>query len=70
MSPIDQRGRLDSDPFDYKIRKNGQLEILRSGRVVITIGGTAADKLAAKLAEANEAQAQLLLAKASGHYKH
>lgn len=67
---VDKRGRLDSDPFDYNIRKGGQVEILRGGRTVIVIGGKDAEKLAAKLGRADDQEAQLLLAKASGHYKH
>ena len=70
MAPIDQRGRLESDPFDHRIRAGGQIEIHRGGRVVCVIGGARARKLAAQLEGADDGQRQLLLAKASGHYKH
>ena len=70
MAPIDKRGRLEGDPFGHRIRAGGQVEIHRGGRLVIVIGGAKAAKLAAKLAGADEQERQLLLAKASGHYKH
>jgi hypothetical protein len=70
VSPIDKRGRLESDPFDYRVRSGGQVEILRGGRVVIVVGGAKATKLAARLEGASEDERQLLLARASGHYKH
>lgn len=70
MAPVDKRGRLGSDPFDHRIRSGGQVEILRGGRVVLVVGGARASKLAAKLTSASESERQLLLAKASGHYKH
>ncbi len=67
---VDKRQKLGTDPFAFRITKSGQVHILRGGRTVSTIGGKAADKLANKLGRANAEQVQLLLAKASGHYKH
>lgn len=71
MPPIDRRGRLGSDPFDHRVRSGGQVEIWRGGKVVIVIGGARAARLATRLDAADsEEQRQLLLARASGHYKH
>ncbi|OFE17022.1 hypothetical protein BA895_17710 [Humibacillus sp. DSM 29435] len=64
---------LADDPYDWSETKSGGIRILRGGRVVCVIGGTAAGRLAARLAAADGAddpRAQLALAKASGHYKH
>ena len=66
----DARGRLESDPFDYRLTKSGGVEVSRGGRVVLTLGGKRAERLAAQLAAAEGLAEQLLLAKITGHYKH
>ena len=65
----DARGRLESDPFDYRETKSGELMISRGGRVVVTLGGKRAAALLKSLYKADESGAQLLLAKATGNYK-
>jgi hypothetical protein len=67
----DARGRLQSDPFSWRQTKSGEIVISRGGRAVMTLGGPRASRLAAALAAcADEHEEQLLLAKATGHYKH
>jgi hypothetical protein len=69
--PADARGRLDSDPFTYRVTKDGRVLISRGGRLVTTVTGAAAAKLLARLdAATDEPQAQQLLARATGHYRH
>ncbi len=67
---IDRRGKLVSDAFGYVVTKSGAVRVSRGGRVVSVIAGAAGAKLSAKLAKASDERAQLLLAKATGHYKH
>jgi len=66
----DARGRLESDPFSYRITKSGALQIERGGRTVLTLGGPRAVQLIGQLERAEGIAEQLLLAKATGHYKH
>jgi hypothetical protein len=67
----DARGRLDDDPFDARVTASGTVLISRGGRQVTIMRGKAAARLAAQLdAAADERAVQLLLAKATGHYKH
>ncbi|SEE30250.1 hypothetical protein [Jiangella alba] len=62
---------LDDDPYDYQVTKAGPVRVSRGGRVVATIGGRSADRLTAALDRAaDERERQLLLAKATGNYKH
>ncbi|WP_116947447.1 hypothetical protein [Jiangella endophytica] len=62
---------LAEDPYDYQVTKAGPIRVSRGGRVVVTVGGRAADRLAAALERAaDEHERQLLLAKATGNYKH
>jgi hypothetical protein len=71
-SETDRRGRLESDPFDARVTASGTVLISRGGRLVTTMRGKAADRLAAALDRAgdDDRAVQLLLAKATGHYKH
>ncbi|MET4780163.1 hypothetical protein [Glaciihabitans sp. UYNi722] len=66
---VDARGRLVDDPFDFSSTKGGQVMISRGGRVVVTLGGDTASRLLKALEKADERQAQLLLAKATGDYR-
>ncbi|MET0724831.1 MAG: hypothetical protein ABWY36_00675 [Leifsonia sp.] len=65
----DARGRLDDDPFDYRVTSGGRVLVARGGRTVVTVSGASAAKLVTSLAQADERSAQLLLAKATGNYK-
>lgn len=67
---VDRRGRLESDPFDHRVTKDGRVLVSRGGRQVSVVAGTAADRLVAALAGADDAGIQLLLAKATGNYRH
>ncbi len=68
---IDRRGRLESDPFDARVTASGTVLISRGGRLVTTVRGKAAERLATALDRAGDERAtQLLLAKATGHFKH
>jgi hypothetical protein len=66
----DRRGRLESDPFEAQLTSGGLVRISRGGRVVTTLGGVAGEKLMAAIGKADDRGVQLLLAKATGHYKH
>jgi hypothetical protein len=53
------------------VTSSGTVLISRGGRQVTIVRGRAAERLAAALdSAADEAVVQLLLAKATGHYKH
>ncbi|MBM7831069.1 hypothetical protein JOE59_001774 [Agromyces cerinus] len=65
----DERGRLATDPFEYRITKQGGMIVSRGGHAVMTVGGREAARLVAALQRADETQAQHLLARASGNYR-
>ncbi|WP_173922073.1 hypothetical protein [Agromyces sp. Marseille-P2726] len=65
----DERGRLLSDPFDYRVTKQGGVIVYRGGRQVMSVGGQDAARLVAALQRADDSQAQHLLARASGNYR-
>ena len=61
---------LEDDPFDWRVTKDGQVLVSRGGRVVTTVRGSAAAHLHGRLARASDDEAQQLLARATGNYKH
>ena len=67
---VDRRGKLAEQPFSYRVTKDGKVMMSWGGRVVKTVAGAAGERLAAQLAAASDDEQQLLLAKATGHFKH
>jgi hypothetical protein len=59
-----------SDHFSYSVTKDGRVRIAFHGRHVVTVAGREAERLASRLAGSDGEQAQLLLAKATGNFKH
>ncbi|HZU86096.1 MAG TPA: hypothetical protein VFF78_01355 [Anaerolineaceae bacterium] len=70
MNPIDQRGKLQEDPFDYQITKERSVFISWHGKRVTILKGQAAEKFIAAIEHADAQSAQLLMARATGHFKH
>ncbi|MGO1315469.1 MAG: hypothetical protein ACTMIR_00295, partial [Cellulomonadaceae bacterium] len=60
---------LVDDPYAYRLTASGLVLVSRGGRLVATVGGARADRLAALLGQ-DDARDQELLARATGHYKH
>lgn len=61
------------DPFDHQVTQDGRVRVSRGGRVVVTVAGATAHRLAAALERAEErgddTEVQLLLARATGNYR-
>ena len=61
---------LQDDPFDFSVSKDGRIRISRGGRVVVTVGAAAGERLRAQLEQAASSEAtQQLLARATGNYR-
>jgi hypothetical protein len=58
------------DQFSYRTTKDGRLRVAFRGRHVVTLAGTDAQRLASRLEGAGTEREQLLLAKATGNFKH
>jgi len=56
--------------FSYRSSKDGTVFIDWRGRHVVTLKGKAAARFLSRAEEADEAEAQLLMAKATGNFKH
>ena len=55
--------------FGYRVRRNGELEILHHGRLASTLRGNDADDFLAEVETADEGDAQQLMARITGNYK-
>jgi hypothetical protein len=56
--------------FTSRRRKNGDVEILHHGRLAATLRGREALEFADELEQCLEAEAQQLMARLTGNYKH
>ncbi|HJR97208.1 MAG TPA: hypothetical protein VJ979_04810 [Actinomycetota bacterium] len=62
-------GGLEAEPFGYAITKDGRIRITWRSKVVVTVSGSKASRLAAALTAADPEQVQRLLARATGNFK-
>lgn len=69
-NPIDNRGKLDEEVFSYRITKDRTVFISWYGKQVTTLSGGKAEAFIANIEDAEGKAAQLLMAKATGHFKH
>lgn len=70
MSQIDNRGRLDTEPFSFRVSKEGKVFISWQGRQVTILSGKEAEKFTQRMETADEKGRQLIMAKATGNFKH
>ncbi len=56
--------------FTYKIRQNKEVEIYHHGRLASTLRGTDAKEFAEDAPDQQSADAQQLMARITGNYKH
>ena len=70
MNGIDKRGKLVEEPFTCQTTKDGKVFIQWQGKPVAILRGKAVEKFLKNMADADSAQAQLLMARVTGHFKH
>jgi len=56
--------------FTYRIRKSGEVEIFHRGRLASTLRGTDAEDFKQEARDESSADAQQLMARVTGNYKH
>ncbi|HHU71917.1 MAG TPA: hypothetical protein GXZ21_07770 [Clostridiales bacterium] len=69
-NPVDKRGRLDEENFTYRITKDKKVFISWHGKQVITLSGTKAEDFIIDIKDADSKEAQLIMAKVTGNFKH
>jgi hypothetical protein len=70
MGRVDRRGRLKEEPFTFRVTKDRKVFIHWHGKQIMILKGSAAEKFISSMAAADAQQAQLLMAKVTGHFKH
>ena len=70
MSNIDKRGKLEESPFSYFISKDRKLHISFHHKEVMVLKDNKANELIRKMDHASDFEIQMLLAKATGNFKH
>lgn len=68
--PVDKRGRLVELPFSYRATKDGRVMLYAHGSHVKTLAAKQAERFLREIQGLEPQDQQLLLAKATGHYKH
>lgn len=71
MREIDRRGKLEDAPFSCQQTKDGRVLLYWQGRIIRTLSGKEAQKFSTALDRCDSGHCeQLLMAKATGHFKH
>jgi len=69
-NPVDKRGALDEEVFACRITKDNKVFISWHGKQIMTLSGEKAEDFIAKIAGAEGKDAQLIMAKITGNFKH
>ncbi|MFN8527987.1 MAG: hypothetical protein U0670_05195 [Anaerolineae bacterium] len=70
MSGIDKRGVLQDDIFSFQATKDGRVLLYWHGKHIKTLAGKEAEKFLTRIEGLEGVDAQLVMAKATGHFKH
>lgn len=70
MSGIDKRGVLQDDIFSYQATKDRRVLLYWHGKHIKTLAGKEAEKFLTRIEGLEGVDAQLVMAKATGHFKH
>ncbi len=67
---IDKRNKLNSEPFSYRIAKDGKVFISWQNKQIMTLKEKKAEALIKKISGKDVKTVQLALAKITGNFKH
>jgi hypothetical protein len=70
MGETDKRGVLDDEVFTYRALKDSKVFVYWREKHVTTLAGKAAEKFLAKIEGLDGKDAQLVMAKITGNFKH
>ena len=69
-NPVDKRGVLEDEIFTYRITKDRKVFLSWHGNQVTVLNGRKAEDFINQIKNADGKDAQLIMAKATGHFKH
>lgn len=70
MHNVDRHGKLKDEPFSFRVTKDGRVFIHWHGKQIMTLKDNIAEKFIASVSNADPQQAQLIMARVTGHFKH
>lgn len=62
--------RLEREPYSFSADRDGRVTVFRRGRAVRSLGAAASEKFLRRAQGAAPDALQLLMARATGHYRH
>lgn len=68
--PVDKRGKLDEEVFTYRTTRDKKVFISWRGKQVMVLSGGKAEDFIKRMENSEGKDAQLIMAKATGHFKH
>jgi len=69
MGEVDKHHRFDEEVFTYRVSKDKKVFISWYGKQVMILKGKESERFLAKIANADELEAQLIMAKITGNFK-
>lgn len=70
MGEIDKRNKLGEEPFSYSVSKDKKIFIYWHGKLVMILKDKDSKKFLARIENAEQKEAQLVMAKVTGNFKH
>lgn len=70
MGEVDKRGKLEEGFFSYQLTKDGRVLLYWYEKLVKTLAGKEADKFRTRIEGLDGKEAQLVMAKFTGNFKH
>ncbi|MDF2904689.1 MAG: hypothetical protein K0R34_10 [Herbinix sp.] len=70
MGEVDKRNKLDEEPFSYNVSKDKKVFIFWHDKMVMILKEKDRDKFLARIENADSKEAQLIMAKVTGNFKH
>jgi len=70
MDNVDKRNRLDGEVFTYRINKDDKVFIYWNGKQIMILKGSESEKFIKRIKAADPKEAQLIMAKVTGNFKH
>lgn len=67
---VDKRNILDGEPFSYKVFKDNKIFIYWNDKQVSILKGLESERFLSKIQNADKKEAQLVMAKITGNFKH
>ncbi len=64
-----KENQLQNEPFSYRSTKSGLVQISYLGKLASTLSGRDAERFVSRVETLSGSEAQLLMAKATGHFK-